>query len=172
MIKLALPGLVMQEAEILAFEILTIAASYFSTSHLAAQTVLSILAATTFQLPLSLSIASSTRIANLVGANLITTAKRSTVLALIAACLVGLLNFILLTGLRNVIPLLFTDDADVRQLVIDTLPWCAAFQLMDAIAVTLGGILRGIGRQSIGSWVNLFCYYAVRLTFFFSISVF
>ena len=156
----------MQEAEVLAFEIMTIAASYFSTSHLAAQTVLSILAATTFQLPLSLSVVSSTRIANLVGANLITTAKRSTMLTLIGASLVGLLNFVLLTGLRNVIPPLFTDDAEVQRLVIDTLPLCAAFQLMDALAVTLGGILHGIGRQCIGGWVNLFCYYAVRFALF------
>jgi len=37
MIRLALPGLLMVEAECLAFEILTLAASYFGTSHLAAQ---------------------------------------------------------------------------------------------------------------------------------------
>jgi MATE family multidrug resistance protein len=40
MIKLALPGLLMVEAEFLAFEILTLAASYFSTTHLAAQSIL------------------------------------------------------------------------------------------------------------------------------------
>jgi len=37
MVRLALPGLLMVEAECLAFEILTLAASYFGTSHLAAQ---------------------------------------------------------------------------------------------------------------------------------------
>lgn len=49
MIRLALPGLVMVEAECLAFEILTLAASYFSTTHLAAQSVLSTLTCITFR---------------------------------------------------------------------------------------------------------------------------
>ena len=49
MVRLALPGLVMVEAEVLAFEILTLAASYFGTSHLAAQSVLSTLTCLTFQ---------------------------------------------------------------------------------------------------------------------------
>lgn len=49
MIRLALPGLVMVEAECLAFEILTLAASYFGTSHLAAQSVLATITSFTFQ---------------------------------------------------------------------------------------------------------------------------
>ena len=49
MVRLALPGLVMVEAECLAFEVLTLAASYFGTSYLAAQSVLSTLTCITFQ---------------------------------------------------------------------------------------------------------------------------
>ena len=49
MVRLAIPGFVMVEAECLAFEILTLAASYFDTSHLAAQSVLSTLTCITFQ---------------------------------------------------------------------------------------------------------------------------
>ncbi len=49
MVRLALPGLLMVEAEVLAFEILTLAASYFGTTHLAAQSVLSTLTCITFQ---------------------------------------------------------------------------------------------------------------------------
>ncbi len=68
MVRLALPGLLMVEAEVLAFEILTLAASYFGTSYLAAQSVLSTIAGITFQIPFPISIAASTRIANLIGA--------------------------------------------------------------------------------------------------------
>jgi len=77
MIRLALPGLLMVEAECLAFEILTLAASYFGTSHLAAQSVLATIAAFTFQIPFPISIAASTRIANLIGATLADAAKVS-----------------------------------------------------------------------------------------------
>lgn len=77
MIKLALPGLLMVEAEYLAFEVLTLAASYFSVTHLAAQSILSTLTALTFQIPFSISVAASTRIANLIGATLSDAAKTS-----------------------------------------------------------------------------------------------
>jgi MATE family multidrug resistance protein len=77
MIKLALPGLVMVEAEFLAFEILTLASSYISTTHLAAQSILSTMSALTFQLPFAISIAASTRVANLIGAGLSEAAKTS-----------------------------------------------------------------------------------------------
>lgn len=77
MIKLALPGLLMVEAEFLAFEILTLAASYFSTTHLAAQSILSTITALTFQIPFPISIAASTRVANLIGATLTDAAKTS-----------------------------------------------------------------------------------------------
>lgn len=77
MVRLALPGLLMVEAECLAFEILTLASSYFGTSHLAAQSVLATIATFTFQIPFPISIAASTRIANLIGATLADAAKVS-----------------------------------------------------------------------------------------------
>ncbi|KAM3065795.1 hypothetical protein ACMFMF_010723 [Clarireedia jacksonii] len=163
MIKLALPGLIMVEAEYLAFEVLTLAASYFSVTHLAAQSILSTLTALTFQIPFSISIAASTRVANLIGATLSDAAKTSAKVAIYAACLVGVLNIILLSSLRNLIPQLFTDDQDVIRLVSQVLPLCAAFQLFDALAANCNGLLRGLGRQEIGGYVNIFCYYVLAM---------
>ncbi|EKD21673.1 uncharacterized protein L3040_004897 [Drepanopeziza brunnea f. sp. 'multigermtubi'] len=163
MIKLALPGLLMVEAEYLAFEILTLAASYFSTTHLAAQSVLSTLTALTFQIPFSTSIAASTRIANLIGATLTDAARTSAVVVMVIASALGIMNVILLSSLRNIIPQLFTSDEDVSDLVSQVMPLCAAFQLFDALAANCNGLLRGIGRQEIGGWVNLFFYYAVAM---------
>lgn len=70
---------------------------------------------------------------------------------------------ILLSSLRNYIPQLFTNDADVVGLVAQALPICAAFQLFDALAANCNGLLRGLGRQEVGGWVNLFCYYVVAM---------
>lgn len=75
MIKLALPGMVMVMAEWLAFEILTLVASQFGTSYLAAQSILVTVSATTFMVPFPVSIAASTRIANLIGARLVKAAQ-------------------------------------------------------------------------------------------------
>jgi multidrug resistance protein, MATE family len=163
MIKLALPGLLMVEAEVLAFEILTFAASYFGVTALAAQSVLATLTSLTFQIPFPLSIAASTRIANLIGATLTDAAKTSAKVAGIAAIIVGVFNVTLLSSLRNLIPRLFTDNEDVIQIVSAILPLCAAFQLFDALAANCNGILRGLGRQEVGGYVQLFCYYAVAM---------
>ena len=39
----------------------------------------------------------------------------------------------------------------------------AAFQLFDALAAYCNGVLRGLGRQEVGGYVQLFCYYVVAM---------
>jgi MATE family multidrug resistance protein len=163
MIKLALPGVIMVEAECLAFEILTFAASYFGVTVLAAQSVLATLTSLTFQIPFPLSIAASTRVANLIGATLTDAARMSTKVAFFAAIIVGLLNVTLLSSLKEYIPRLFTNDKDVIAIVSKILPLCAAFQLFDALAAVCNGVLRGLGRQEFGGYVQLFCYYVIAM---------
>jgi len=161
MIRLALPGLVMVLAEYLAFEILTLSASWISPTHLATQSVLSTISSITYQIPFPISIAASTRIANLIGATLSDAAKVNAKVSLYAALIVGIFNMILLSSCREYIPRLFTNDADVIALTAKTLPLNAAFQLFDSIAALCNGILRGLGRQEVGGYVNLFAYYVV-----------
>lgn len=163
MIKLALPGLLMVEAECLAFEILTFASSYFGVTALAAQSILATVTNLTFQIPFPVSIAASTRVANLIGATLADAAKTSAQVAAVASVVVGVFNVTLLSSLRNFIPKLFTDNEDVIRIVSAVLPVCAAFQLLDAVATACNGILRGLGKQEFGGYVQLFCYYAVAM---------
>jgi len=75
MVTLALPGMIMLEAEYLAFEILTLASGQFGTTELAAQSILVTISSTTYQIPFPMSIAASTRVANLIGAKLPAAAK-------------------------------------------------------------------------------------------------
>jgi MATE family multidrug resistance protein len=77
MIKLALPGMIMVEAQYFAFEVLTLASSQFGSSYLAAQSVVVTLTSTTFNISFPLSIAASTRVANLIGARLSDAARTS-----------------------------------------------------------------------------------------------
>jgi MATE family multidrug resistance protein len=161
MIRLALPGLVMVVAEFLAFEILTLASARISATHLAANTVLQSLSILTYQLPFPLSIATSTRVANLIGAGLPDAAKITTRVAFIIGTVIGVVNQVLLSSLRFQIPWLFTSEEDVVALAAATLPVNAAFQLFDALATVCNGTLRGLGRQEVGGYVNLFAYYVV-----------
>jgi multidrug resistance protein, MATE family len=161
MVHLATSGLIMLVAEWLAFEILTLAASYLSGAHLAAQSILSTIAGLTYQLPFAVSVASSTRVANLIGATLSSAANLSARVALVAAFLIGAINSALLFGLRGIVPKLFTSDDAVAALVMHTMPICVAFQLFDSLAASCNGILRGIGRQEIGGYFNLIGYYVL-----------
>ena len=163
MIRLALPGLAMVEAECLAFEVLTLASSYLGTSALAAQSVLSTVTSVTFQIPFPLSIAGSTRIANLIGASLVPAAKMAAKVTLGCAVFVGIFNVVMLSSLRSYIPVLFSSDPEVIDLVAHVMPLCAAFQLFDALSAACNGILRGVGRQEVGGYTQLFCYYAIAM---------
>jgi len=161
MIRLALPGMVMVMAEFLAFEILTLASARISATHLAANTVLQSLSVLTYQLPFPVAIAASTRVANLIGATLPDAAKITAVVTVVIGTFLGLLNMVVLSSLRNQIPWLFTSDVDVVNLAARTLPVNAAFQLFDALAAQMNGLLRGLGKQEVGGYINLLAYYAV-----------
>jgi multidrug resistance protein, MATE family len=82
----------------------------------------------------------------------------------------GVLNLILLIGFRHNLPLLFTDDEDVKTIVSASLPVLAMMQVFDSMAVASHGVLRGIGRQYVGAYTNLFAFYIFALPVSFSTS--
>lgn len=70
---------------------------------------------------------------------------------------------VLLSTLRSYIPRFFSSDPEVVDIVAQVLPLCAAFQLFDALAANCNGILRGLGRQEVGGYVQLFLYYVIAM---------
>ncbi len=54
-------------------------------------------------------------------------------------------------------------DHQVAELISSILPLAAVFQLSDAISAVSGGILRGLGHQKFGAYINLFGYYGLGL---------
>ena len=163
MIKLALPGFLMIEAEWLALEILTLSASYLDSTHLAAQSVLMTMATLGTQTPMNLGIAASTRVANLIGAGSSSAARLSAKVAFFIATLQGVLSIIVFVSLRNYIPFLFTADDEVAYLITETLPLIACFEMAEALSNICNGLLRGIGRQEVGGYVALLFFYLVRI---------
>lgn len=178
----------MVEAEFLAFEMLTLLSSYFGTAHLAAQSVLVTATSITFQLGFALSIASSTRVANFLGATLEDAARTAAHTGFIAAGFIGLFNFCLMTSISSRFVLLFTDDPEIIGYVVQVMPLTALFQCVDAISTMGSGVLRGqgmntpypfsfssffyswancgwAGRQHIGSYINIVAYYVIAMPF-------
>jgi len=163
MIRLALPGMIMIEAQFSVLEILTIAAGQFGTAQLAAQSILVTVTSTSFNIPFPLAIATSTRVANLIGAHLSDAARVTAKVAIVAGFVVGAFNLTLFTTLNETIPRIFTDDDEVVGIAKQVILVCALMQIFDALAAVSHGILRGVGRQAIGGYANLFSYYVIAL---------
>ncbi|CRK28351.1 hypothetical protein BN1708_015209 [Verticillium longisporum] len=125
--------------------------------------VLVTLTAISYQIPFPISIAASTRIANLIGAGLVDAAKTTGRVATLAALTSGVFNFVLFSSLRYHLPLLFTDDDEVVEIVAAVLPICAAMMVFDGLSTGAHGLLRGIGRPSIGGYAGISVYYLIAL---------
>lgn len=108
-------------AEYLAFEILTLLASYFSTAHVAAQSVVSTAASLAFQIPFAISIGCSTRVANLIGAGLQDAAKTAAYTGIVVSAFQGAFNAIVMFSIKSHLPKLFTSDSQVIGQVITSL---------------------------------------------------
>lgn len=163
MVSLALPGVIMIEAEFLAFEILTLSAARLGTEVLAAQSVASTLCTLIFQIPFGVSVAGSTRIATHVGAQSLGNAKVATRVSMCISLVLGSITATILFSSRSFIVSLFTDDKGVAKLARSIIKILAVNQLMDTVNIISAGCLRGQGRQKIGSNLNLMSYYLIAL---------
>ena len=159
MVKLALPGVLMTFSEWLAFDILTFAASYLSATHLAAQSVLVTACVLMYHIPFPVSIAASTRFGNLIGYGALKAARVAAQIYCIIFVCIGLFDIALLVSLREYIPMAFSNNIEVQRRVAEVLPVMAAAQCFDSTSSLANGLIRGLGRQSIGGYINLGTYY-------------
>jgi len=162
-LRLGLPGTLMVCSEWWAFETVALAAGYLGQAPLAAQSIILNCAVLSFMVPLGVSVAASTRVGHLVGAGRPQSAKRAATATLFLMTLLALVNTTTLWLLRDRLAGFFTPDPEVGRLIHAIIPIVALFQLADGINGVAGGVLRGVGRQTIGAAFNLFAYYGLAL---------
>jgi len=163
MVKLAIPGIAMTLSEWLAFDILTFAASYISAAHLASQSVLITVSITMFHVAMPVAVAASTRFGTLIGRGALQAARRVFKYYYLTFIGLGLFNFTLLASLRHPIASAFSSDPAVCKIIETVLPVVAVQQLVDTTAILSNALLRGLGRQKIGGWINLGSYYPIGI---------
>jgi MATE family multidrug resistance protein len=123
------------------------------------------LASLSFMVPLGLSIATVTRVGNLIGAGNPQAAQRAAWVALgLGALTMSAFSLSFVLG-RHWLPTWSTAQPDVIALAAVTLPIAAAFQLFDGVQVVGGGVLRGMGRTRPAAVFNLVGYYALAMPF-------
>jgi multidrug resistance protein, MATE family len=170
MIRLSIPGVLMTFSEWFAFDIMTIAAGYISSSALAAQSVCMTIAVVMFHIPFPFSIAASTRFGNLIGYGALDAARTAWRTYYCMFVCIGAFDVILLTSCRKILAAFFTSDERVQAIITAVMPVVAATQFFDAFVALANGLLRGMGRQKIGGYINLGVYYlfALPVAFFLS----
>lgn len=159
MVSLSLAGSAVNLGEWAAFEIVTFSTSYISTLHLAAQSILTTASVVMWHIPFSISVAVSTRIGHLIGAGLVSKARRASMLYALVFSAVGLFDGLFLFIFRRQLTYMFSDDPAVCDIAIKSMLAVGAFQLIDAMSVGCNGIMRGLGRQSFAAWVVFFVNY-------------
>ncbi|ODV60961.1 MATE family efflux transporter [Ascoidea rubescens DSM 1968] len=162
-ITLAINGIIMIVSEFLAFEILTLSSSYLSLSSLAANSVIMSIISITYQLPFSIAIAVSTRLANYVGANLVEKCKNCVKAGIILSLIMGLIDAIVLFSFKENISRFFTNDEEVLNEIYKCITTLTVIQIFDSMNAITSGILRGEGMQEIGSITNLSVHYLIGI---------
>ncbi|KAK6829437.1 hypothetical protein PG989_001115 [Apiospora arundinis] len=170
MIRFAVPSMIMQCAEFAAEEAITIGTAQFGTSQLAAQSALVTIAQMIYIVPLGASTAASLRVANWIGAESVDGARIAARVAVQLGLALSLLIAVLLMSFRLYIPHLITEDAEVSDMLLQVMPIFVAFQLVDTMTSLSHGLLRGLGWQSVGGYMNLFGYYVVGLPISFAVA--
>ncbi|KAH3679230.1 hypothetical protein WICPIJ_008664 [Wickerhamomyces pijperi] len=168
--QLSLPGMLMFLIESLLYESMTLIATQFGTKYLAIQTTATTITSLLYTIPFSIGIASSTRIANFIGAERPKAAQKSTDIAMVSSVLVGLLNTMIIFLFPSQITKLFTSDSKIIDLTIALLPLVAISQVFDSVNAVAGGCLRGQGMQRIGSIITLVGYIGVGVPFGYGLS--
>ncbi|KAH3660433.1 hypothetical protein OGAPHI_007019 [Ogataea philodendri] len=160
---LAIPGTVTLLAESLAYEVLTLLASYFGTEALATQSALSSLVSLLYMVPFALSVASSTRLANFIGSGNIDAARVTTKVGLSASVVCASANSLLILFGSKLIARMFTEDPEVTRMIVGLCPLLSVFVLFDGLACVANGILRALALQAIGGFLSLLGYYVVAV---------
>ncbi|KAI1173797.1 MATE efflux family protein [Nemania sp. FL0916] len=167
MVKLSVAGSAVNLAEWGSFQIVGFSTSYLSTTHLAAQSVLTTISVIVWHIPFSVSIGISTRVGQLVGAGMLSTVRHATALYLAVFTFIGCLNGIILFAFRRPILQFFLEDSTgpVYDLAAATALIVCVYQVIDAVICFTNGMLRGLGRQSVAACIVIVVNYCAAVPF-------
>ncbi|KAL3995894.1 thyrotropin subunit beta [Sarotherodon galilaeus] len=121
------------------------------------------LAVIAYMFPLGVSGAASVRVGNALGAGNIEQAKLSCKVPIIFAFIIACFVSIIFGVSKDVIGYIFTSEPDILQRVSDVMLIFSFLHLADAVAGVAGGVVRGVGKQSVGALCNLVGFYFIGL---------
>ncbi|KAF0719353.1 Aste57867_1097 [Aphanomyces stellatus] len=164
-LDLGVPGMLMRFMESLAFNLSAIMVGWMANPvlSLAVHNVLVNINAQIFAVYIGMSMACSIRVGTALGANEPNRARAAAYASIVTVLgVIGTLA-LLFVATHNYLPQLFISDPVAIQAVQDALAVFVIFMLVDGVNLVCQGILRAMGLQSIGAYVNCVAYYLVGL---------
>ncbi|XP_056302389.1 multidrug and toxin extrusion protein 1-like isoform X2 [Danio aesculapii] len=160
-IHLAVPSMLMLCVQWWAYEIGGFLAGLISEAELGAQSIVYQLATIAFMFPMGFVVAASVRVGNALGAGNTEQAKLSGKVSLICGLLSSCVVASFIGGTCDIIGYIFTTEEEIVLRVSTVMIMYSFFHICDAIAGITGGIVRGAGKQLIGSLCIIVGYYLV-----------
>ncbi|KAJ2902151.1 ethionine resistance protein, partial [Coemansia aciculifera] len=149
--RLAIPSAAMMACSWAAFELVTFGSSIFGPVALAAQACIFSAMTLTYQTPSAIGSAAAARVGNSLGQGKQRRARYASYVAIGMGYVVGMACSVLLFTYRRRWGYIFSDDADVVALCSTLMPYFAAVQTYDGMNGLVAGIMRALGRQSLGA---------------------
>ncbi|KAM5180668.1 multidrug and toxin extrusion protein 1-like [Mantella aurantiaca] len=162
-VTLAVPSMLMVCIEWWTYEIGSFLVGLISVVELGAQSVIYQVVTIAYMIPYGISMATSVRMGNALGAGDIEQAKKSMTIAFLITAFFMILDAILLAALKNEFSHIFTNDGEIATLVSEVIPIYIVFHMFECVACVSSGVLRGIGRQKIGAIIFALGYYVLGL---------
>jgi len=160
---IGLPITISLAVEMWAFQIAGLMAGGLGEKALAAHSMVFQILALVFMVPLGISIGSSVRVGNLIGAGDSAGAQRTGYVALaLAGVFMSVVSMAFVAG-RNVLPLAFTSEPELVATAAMLFPIAAAFQIFDGAQTVCTGILRGMGSTRLPAVAHGVGFYALGL---------
>lgn len=163
LLKLGVPSGMQFLFEVSAFSLAAVMIGWLGAEALAAHQIGISLASVTFMIASGISAASTIRIGNQLGRKDIPTLRVAGFSNFLMVAILMSISGVLFILLRNWLPTLFIDDAEVIMAASGLLIIAAFFQIFDGVQVVSLGILRGLQDVKVPTIATFFAYWVIGL---------
>lgn len=145
------------------FAAVTLLMSEFDTVTIAAHQSANNFASTLYMVPLSICSALTILVGYETGAGRLKDARQYAKIGISSAAALSLLTAVILMLLRQSVAELYSNDHEVIALTKHFLIYAIFFQISDAIATPIQGVLRGYKDVNSAFWITLLAYWVIAL---------
>ncbi|CAC5374012.1 TC.MATE [Mytilus coruscus] len=162
-LKLAVPGIFMIALQWCGVEMSVIICGFLDEVQLAAHTIVFQIYFVIFTVPLGIAVGACVKVGYSLSVGNHKKAMTTSRVAASITVLVVVVVAVTLLALRYVLPKAFTDNVEIVELSSKLFPLLALYSLFDFVAITLQGVLRGVGQQRFAAIFTLVSYYVIGL---------